>query len=96
MKPTPWYYIFATISSTYIETINLLSPLVLLLYCIRENHSINEKKKISHWKKVGLAIQLLEIDNVDDQWMKSSHVATSNKESNMAASKEKTYMESSY
>ena len=36
------------------------------------------------------------IDDVDDQWMKSSHVATSNEESHMAALEEKTYMESSY
>ena len=33
---------------------------------------------------------------MDDQQMKSSHVATSNEESHMAALEEKIYMESSY
>ena len=33
---------------------------------------------------------------MDDQQMKSSHVAKFNEESHMAASEEKTYMESSY
>ena len=41
------------------------------------------------------AIKLSLIDDVDNQQMKSSHMAKSNEESHMATSEEKTYMESS-
>ena len=41
-------------------------------------------------------IFVIKLISMDDQQMKSSHVAKSNEESHMATSEEKTYMESSY